>query len=168
MMATKLLLYLTTLITSHYIASFIQVGLHYCLGHKAIGNYFYRIHLTCHHDLYAKNMMVTETYLQEESSLKLFFLIPISIVAFTGYFLIPLDILFVHLATMIGSFYAHVYIHVQYHLKHSWLNQFSWFRKNRNRHIIHHQDMSKNYAVIGFIWDKLFGTYEEISLTTSR
>jgi len=51
------------------------------------------------------------------------------------------------------------HVHTQYHLNHSWLRRFGWFDRKRELHFVHHRDASKNFGVIEFVWDRVFGTY---------
>lgn len=50
------------------------------------------------------------------------------------------------------------YVHMHFHLTHSWLARFAWFRQARARHDLHH-DRDVNFMVADHFWDRLFGTY---------
>lgn len=80
--------YLATIVISHYVASFIQISLHYLLGHQTLGGLLYQ--------------------------------------------------------------------------KRPLLQRFGWFQQRRRLHLLHHTDLGKNYAVIEFGWDKVFGTYQAV------
>lgn len=56
--------------------------------------------------------------------------------------------------------FAHDYFHDQFHLKNSWWKQFSIFTNWRRLHYIHHLDMSLNFGIVFFGWDKLFKTFD--------
>lgn len=50
------------------------------------------------------------------------------------------------------------YIHMHFHLSQSWLSSYTWFRKARAAHDLHHgQDV--NFMVGDHFWDRCFGTY---------
>lgn len=59
--------------------------------------------------------------------------------------------------------FLHNYLHDSFHIKNHWLAQHSWFKGIFSRwvelHYLHHVDMSKNYGIFTFFWDRLFGTY---------
>jgi sterol desaturase/sphingolipid hydroxylase (fatty acid hydroxylase superfamily) len=41
------------------------------------------------------------------------------------------------------------------------LERFAWFRRKQQLHFVHHLHANRNFAVIDFFWDRLFGTYRE-------
>jgi sterol desaturase/sphingolipid hydroxylase (fatty acid hydroxylase superfamily) len=159
-MASKILVYTATLVLTHYIASFIQAFLHRVVAHRKFGGILRKNHLRYHHAIYSKNVMVSEKYIDEEKSLTIYYVLPATIVASIDYLLLPLDIFLIHVSALALSFYAHVYVHVQYHLKDPWLKRFEWFKKKQALHILHHKNGSKNFAVLEFLWDRAFGTFQ--------
>jgi len=63
------------------------------------------------------------------------------------------------------------YLHVEYIKPKSWLNQYSWFRRDKQLHQIHHSyygdqfSSSNNYSfggITGHLTDRLFGTFESV------
>jgi sterol desaturase/sphingolipid hydroxylase (fatty acid hydroxylase superfamily) len=55
----------------------------------------------------------------------------------------------------------HSYIHGQFHLNNSFWNKFSIFHSWKDLHYIHHLNMNSNLGIFIFVWDKLFGTFED-------
>lgn len=161
-MAATILLYLTTISITHYVASFIQAALHYLLGHRAIGGFLNKIHIYEHHGIYSKDLLVSEKYLDEEKSADYYYAIPAIILATSAYLLFPFDVFLIHISSLGLSTYAHLYLHIHYHLEDSWLKRFGWFQNKQRLHLLHHKNTAKNYAVIEFCWDRVFGTYEDI------
>lgn len=159
-MALKILVYTATLVLTHYIASFIQAFLHRVVAHRKFGGILRKNHLRYHHAIYSRNVMVSEKYIDEEKSLTIYYVLPAAIVASIDYLLLPLDIFLIHVSSLGLSFYAHVYVHVQYHLKDPWLKRFDWFNRKQALHILHHRNGSKNFAVLEFLWDRVFGTFQ--------
>lgn len=51
------------------------------------------------------------------------------------------------------------YFHKAFHLPHSWLQNYAWFRKLTRLHDIHHYRVA-NYGIVFFFMDRLFGTYK--------
>ena len=159
-MTLKIAVYAVTLILTHYIASFIQASLHCVVAHRKFGGVLRKNHLRYHHAIYSKNVMVSEKYIDEEKSLTIYYVLPATIIASIDYLLLPLDIFLIHVSALALSFYAHVYVHVQYHLRDPWMKRFEWFNRKQALHILHHKNGSKNFAVLEFLWDKVFGTFQ--------
>jgi len=161
-------LYIATAVITHYVASFIQASLHRLVAHRKIGGPLRKNHLRYHHAIYSRGAMVSEMYIDEEKSLTIYYVIPAAILASVDYLLLPLGIFLVHISSLTLSFYAHVYVHVQYHLKNPWLKRFEWFRRKQQLHILHHKDGSMNFAVLEFFWDRVFGTYRGARVELKR
>ena len=155
----RILAYALAVLLTYYLASFVQAFLHYLVGHSVFGRSLHQTHVRSHHGLYANDVLASDLYSDEEDSLTSYYVIPTVILVALAYFLLPLDILLVHFGSLALAFYAHVYLHVHYHLTNSWLKRFEWFRRKQRLHYVHHADMSKNFAVVEFFWDRVFGTY---------
>ena len=167
-MALLIASYLATLVVTHYLASFIQMSLHYLLGHqRRLGSYFHRNHLMYHHALYSKRIMVSGKYVPEEKTFMFYYIIPAVALAAAASSLLPYDLLILHVSVLSLSYAAHIYLHTHYHLSDTWLRRFRWFRKKQQLHVLHHKDMSKNLALIDFVWDRIFGSYEDVAANTS-
>ena len=57
--------------------SFAQTLMHYKLGHHPIGGKFFRNHINFHHTYYAKDHLVSSTYLGDEGNNTPFFFVPV-------------------------------------------------------------------------------------------
>lgn len=154
-------LILATVLTTHLIISFAQTLMHSKLGHHRLGGRFFRNHITFHHTYYAKDHLVSATYLAEEGNNTPYFLIPVSLVVAVTYFLLPLELFVSEVATCSLSFYAHVFFDKEYHREGSRLRHFAWFRRKQELHFVHHRHPDSNFAVIDFFWDRLLGTYRD-------
>ena len=161
----RAILYLMTFLLTHHAASIIQLSLHRVLGHRKKCGYISRIHADEHHGIYSRNLLVSESYLDEAKSVDYFYAIPILLLAACVFLLVPLDIFLVHIATLSLSTFAHFYLHVQYHLRNTWLKRYQWFKRKQRLHLLHHRDMTRNYAVIEFFWDRVLGTFEDAPAT---
>ena len=51
------------------------------------------------------------------------------------------------------------YIHSAYHIPNHWLNRYSWFRRDKRRHLQHHIDPSVNYGIATHFTDIIMGSY---------
>src|SRR5256885_11330697 len=119
----------------------------------------HRIHMLEHHGIYSGDALVADTYSDEEKSATAYDAAPAVALGGAAYATLPLDIFVVLVAALSASYAAHVYVPTQYQLNHSWLRRFGWFHRKRELHFVHHRDASKNFGVIEFVWDRVFGTY---------
>lgn len=152
-------LFAVTAIATHLVMSFSQALMHYKLGHHPMGGTFFRNHLNFHHTYYAKDHLVSPTYLGDEGNNTPFFFIPVLLAGACTYFVLPLDLFAVAVVACAASFYAHVFFDKEYHVEGSRLERFAWFRRKRALHFVHHRHADANFAVIDTFWDRVLGTY---------
>jgi sterol desaturase/sphingolipid hydroxylase (fatty acid hydroxylase superfamily) len=156
----RILLYLATVIATHYVGSFLQASLHAVLGHRTVGGRLYWNHTLHHHANYSRRM-VSERYLDEDASNTPFYVLPsLATVAF-AFVLLPPDLAVVLTVSLAAHFAAQVYLHTHYHLKGTWLGRFAWFRRRQVLHFEHHRHVSANFSIVEPLWDRLFGTFRE-------
>jgi hypothetical protein len=159
LLVPQLSLYLLTAIGTHLLVSFAQTVFHYKLGHHPMGRKFFRNHINFHHTHYAKDHLVSKTYLGDEGNNTPYFLIPVFMVGACTYFVLPLDLFVVQALACAASFGAHVFFDNEYHVEGSRLHRFAWFRRKQELHFVHHRHANTNFGVIHFFWDRLIGTY---------
>jgi sterol desaturase/sphingolipid hydroxylase (fatty acid hydroxylase superfamily) len=155
----KVLLFAVTAIATHLVMSFSQTLMHYKLGHHPMGGKFFRNHVNFHHAYYAKDHLVSPTYLGDEGNNTPFFFIPVLLAGACTYFVLPLDLFAVAVVACAASFYAHVFFDKEYHVEGSRLERFAWFGRKRELHFVHHRHADANFAVIDTFWDRVLGTY---------
>lgn len=164
-----LILFLATLYTE-FVGYFIHRALH--VG--ALGC-FSRMHMGHHDDLYpAGSPMRTDTYVYPKRTVLLRiagqeWVIPIAVVSlpflvilyFIGISL--LYIAFGSVASIVWAWLGLSYMHKSYHLKDFWMAKErtlgKWYKGVRRLHDIHHHDMSHNYGITFFWFDKLAETF---------
>lgn len=145
----------------HALAGLTQNLLHRWLGHAPAGAALHRIHVEMHHTIYTAVRMRSRRYEDAEITLTPLYLIPAFALAMLFLWLMPL---FHAIAVTLGiaaSFAAHVYVHAQYHVRGSWLQRYPWFRRGRLLHAVHHRDTTKNFSLIDYSWDRVFGTFRD-------
>jgi len=157
---SDLLPMLSMTLLGHACASLTQSLLHRWLGHTAAGGALSRIHRSSHHAVYTPARMVSKRYDDGESSLTALYVVPAATLAGFFLWLLPFPLAACLALGITASFAAHVYVHEQYHLSESKLRRYSWFRGRRLLHAIHHRDGTKNFGLIDFFWDRLFGTFQ--------
>lgn len=59
-------------------------------------------------------------------------------------------------------FWWNWWIHRSYHQPNHWLNNYSWFQLEKNRHFIHHYNQQSNYGIASHFMDKIFNTWIDI------
>ncbi len=156
-----------TAVCTHLVVSGGQTFLHYSLGHHRVGGVFFRNHIKFHHGFYTKGHLVSSTQHPNDGNNTPYFLIPTTLVAVAMFFLLPLDYFIVVAASSAASFYVHVYFDREYHIPDSKFARFAWFRHMQQLHFVHHLHANRNFAVIDFYWDRLFGTFRTFDRDTT-
>jgi hypothetical protein len=129
--------------------------MHRWLGHRRVGGIFFRNHIKFHHTIYAKGHLVSSACRGEEGNNTPYFLIPTGLLGLAAFLVLPLGLFLTLALAAAASFYAHVHLDKAYHVKGSWLERFTWFRRKRQLHFVHHLHSNCNFAVIDFFWDRL-------------
>ena len=135
--------------------------------HQKWSGFFYRAHHNHHYIQYPPNDFFSEAYRSagKDNSGKFFILafLPMIIGWFVFVFLahISLVIGIGVIIEMVIIGLAHDILHDAFHIQNHWLNKFAIFRRWVELHKIHHIDVSKNYGIFDFLWDRVFGTFEK-------
>jgi len=157
---TRIIEFGVAVVVTHYLACFIQTVLHARLGHHRSGGHFFRAHLRNHHAIYSR-VFTAVRYVGEDQSLTAYYLMPIGLCSAVAFWLLPTALAATVVAAFLASLGLHVYLHVQYHLDHSILDSFRWFRRRQRLHRVHHEQPNRNFGVVEFFWDRVLGTYSE-------
>jgi cytochrome P450 len=152
-------MYAVVAVATYGFTAWMQAFFHQRFGHRPAGRWLFRNHVRFHHTIY-RRMLTTPRYLDEERSNTAFYVLPIATASAIAYLLLPGDMFVVVAASMIATYLAHIYVHVQFHITNSWLERFHWFLRLQRLHSVHHADMSKNHAILMPFWDRVFGTYQ--------
>ena len=159
-MFLEILTHLVVAIATYYGASFIQTLFHRIFGHTRRITKLYDVHVGGHHAQYAPQML-TNRWIRTEQHITWYYAIPFTPMALTAYWLFPLSLFVVHLLALALAIWWHVFLHRQYHVRGVWLERFEWFREKRRLHFVHHKRPRRNYAIVEYGWDRLFGTFED-------
>jgi sterol desaturase/sphingolipid hydroxylase (fatty acid hydroxylase superfamily) len=155
------LIFLGTAVSTYYVMAIVQTLLHRVFGHRNRIRKIFVNHAMGHHAKYRKNTLLADNYVDSETHVMFYYLIPVAIIAI-GVFLIGGPLLLPAYLLGVGvAFWLHLYLHEQYHLAHSPLRRFRWFRRKRELHFVHHRHVNRNYAIVEFWIDRLIGTLEE-------
>jgi fatty acid hydroxylase family protein len=140
-------------------ASFAQAVLHRWVGHGGLIGSIRRSHIRSHHSIFKGRNFEAERYAEEEKSVSHAF-VPIAIaIGLLACWLLPLELAVAALLSLVVTYGAHVYLHEHFHLTGSWLMRFSWFRRLKELHRIHHSNPRRNFGVLDHASDRLFGTF---------
>ena len=128
---------------------------------------FHVKHMTHHEVLYPADDFFSEEYRSagKDSTFWTFALmgLPILIVppvaAWMG--LVSLTTGFILMAEVILLGVAHDVIHDKLHIKDTLLKYFPTFQKWVKLHQVHHVDMTKNFGIFSFVWDRVFKTLKQ-------
>ena len=156
--------YLIVCALGYLASSFVGYWVHRAL-HDERSGIFYRSHMKHHLVLYPPGKMVSEKYrepLWHERGFALFtvpFLVIVTcLFASVSLLNLPLGYACAITITILVQGTINDVVHDAFHLKRSWLNKLPLFKSMRVRHLVHHVDMSKNYDIVGSVWDLIFGT----------
>lgn len=163
MMAVLLAIILTFLVTTLF-----GHVVHWCLHQPWLGA-VNNSHMTHHLRLYPADDFTSEVYRNagKDSTPKFFAVAAIPLVvtpiilAVLGVFTWPITLTVLAVEALMG--FLHNYLHDSFHIKNHWLGRVpvlgGIFHRWIELHYLHHVDMSKNYGIFTFFWDRLFGTY---------
>lgn len=148
-----------------FITTFLGYWVHWAF-HQPWSLRFYHAHMNHHQIQYPPADFLSETYrgAGRDSTVILFaiafapVLLTIALLTLFGFF--SLTTCIISLASLAVWGFAHDYFHDQFHLTNTFWKKFAFFIKLRSTHYLHHLDMSKNYGIVFFQWDKLFKTYD--------
>lgn len=163
------MIYLISFICVFFITNLLGHFIHWLL-HQEWAGFLNKAHMTHHLILYPSHDYLSEKYREPESkdSTPKFFAIaaiPILITPIILYFvgILPLlcAILCVLETLIIGA--IDYYIHDWFHVRNHWINKVpvikNMFKKWNKLHYLHHIDMTKNFGIYNFFWDKIFKSY---------
>lgn len=161
------MLFLIVLIVSFVIATFFGHWIHWALHQRWLGA-FNKGHMDHHTKQYPPSDLVSEKYRASKwyhSGIFLFTPAFIFLLAGLG---IPAHLLGLPLwgigvfgGVMLFFGLLNDYVHDNMHVEDHWLTRFTWFRRARTTHFVHHRNMKKNFGIFIFTWDRVFGTYRE-------
>ncbi len=157
----KLWIFLSVAVGTYYLMSVLQTVLHRYYGHTNRIRKVYSAHALGHHGHYHRNNLQTENFVDLESHALNYYGIPIAVVAALAYLVGGTLVMIANLIGVFVTFRWHLYLHEHYHLIDSPLERFTWFRKKRALHFVHHRDARHNFAVVEFWIDSLMGTRKE-------
>jgi len=158
------MLLLLTILASFVIASFFGHVVHWAIHQKWAGP-AYKGHMEHHLDLYPVGKLTSDKYRTAKwyHSGPLLFTPPLLVIlaVFGGLLWVlgaPHWMVGVLGICIIAFALFNDYVHDSFHVrKHAW-GHFKWYKRLRRLHFLHHHDMTVNYGIISFVWDRVFGS----------
>lgn len=158
-----------TLVIVYFITTLFGYIVHWCF-HQSWAGKIRQSHLT-HHNLYSGKDYLSESYRDagKDNTFRLFVIPSILLFALpiVLYFLhiMPLYLVIISVIEMLFIGWLHNYLHDAFHVSNHWLNKINCikfiFDALSHAHYVHHSDMSKNFGICTFVWDRLFHTYNK-------
>lgn len=134
--------------------------------HQPWSRWFYNAHMNHHQKQYPANDFLSEEYRSagKDDTAILFGIVfaPI-ILSFVVMMVVGFMSVLTGLTCLISLLtcgWLHDYVHNQFHLQNSWMDQLPFFVILRQLHRIHHFNMQSNFGILMFSWDKLFNTFD--------
>ena len=160
---------LTAMIT-FFIASLFGYSVHRLL-HQPWAGFLNRKHMTHHLKLYPPTDYLSDKYRRagKDNTLTIFALAAVPVVlapivlGLCG--IISWLMVIVSIIVMALMSFLHDYLHDSFHIRNHFLTRAPLIKHLFNRwnelHYLHHVDMTKNYGIFLFHWDKIMGTYKK-------
>jgi sterol desaturase/sphingolipid hydroxylase (fatty acid hydroxylase superfamily) len=134
--------------------------------HRKESKDFNQSHMTHHEKLYPPEDFFSDVYRDagKDATPKFFVIAAIpmllSVVFFWLIGVISLFVCVVVMLEMIGIGLIDNYLHDAFHIRNHWLNRVplvrTWYAKLVKYHYLHHCDMTRNYGIFNFMWDRIF------------
>ena len=162
---------LITIIICFLVTTLFGHSVHWALHQTWTGS-VHNAHMTHHLKLYPPSDYTSEVYREAgaDSTPKFFALAAIPLILTpiilwaTG--VVSLSIMITALVVEGLMGFLHNYLHDAFHIKKHWLYGIPFlgviFGKWVATHYLHHVDMSKNFGIFTFHWDKIFGTHWKV------
>lgn len=151
-------------IVSLVLSNFLGYWIHRALHQKWAGP-FHRAHMQHHLELYPTGKLTSPTYRKAHWYNRgpfLFtppFIVLVSIAAGIAHLLDAPMWTVVEIAAIFVAFgFVNDWVHDTFHLQKHPLQRIRYYRRIRIAHFIHHADMSKNFGIVSYEWDRVFGT----------
>lgn len=147
-----------------FVLTFLGYGFHW-MFHQPWSGRFFKAHMNHHTKQYPPSDFYSDEYRDpgKDNTVWLFALvfspIVLTMIALTVTGTVSLFMGLAILAEMGIIGWLNNSLHDSFHLRNSFWDKFPFFEKLRKLHFEHHVDMSKNFGIFSFIWDKIFGTY---------
>lgn len=156
---------ISILVATGFSTTFLGYWIHFAF-HQPWSLWFYRAHMNHHQIQYPSIDFYSDRYRSagKDNTTTLFLIAAIPVVLF-----LLLSILFglISISTLLlvagGTCFwgfLHDHFHDHFHIATSPWSKLPLFRNWRKLHYVHHLNMSLNYGIIFFYWDKLFKTYD--------
>ncbi len=146
---------------TYYFAAIVQTILHRLFGHHDRIHKVYEIHAKGHHGKYPPHRLMTDQWIESEQHTMWYYAIVFVPIAVLVAWCFGPWIFLAHVTSLLFAIWWHLYLHEQYHLKHSAWEFFRWFRKKRALHFIHHREVRTNYAIVEYWIDRILGTRKD-------
>jgi sterol desaturase/sphingolipid hydroxylase (fatty acid hydroxylase superfamily) len=156
----NLVYYIAVAVATYYAASFVQVAFHRLLGHTRRIAKFHDVHVGGHHAQYSRQLLSNQ-WIPTEQHITWYYTIPFTPMVLIAFWLLPMGLFIAHILVLAFTVWWHVFLHRQYHVRGVWFERFRWFREKRRLHFLHHERPQKNYAIVEYVWDRLFGTFTD-------
>jgi len=156
---SRVLLYLCVGVITYYGASLIQTLFHRFFGHSRRIGKLYEVYVGGHHAQYAPQLP-SDRWIRSERHITWYYAIPFTPMVLMVFWLLPGSLFVVHMLSLAFTIWWHVFVHRQYHVRGVWPERFERFRNKRRLHFVHHMRPRRNYAIVEYVWDRSFATFD--------
>lgn len=160
----NILSFLSAVVGTYYLMAIIQTVLHRIFGHKNRIKRIFTNHAIGHHSKYPLHALQTERYIDSETYVMFYYLVPTALIGVGVYLAGGGVVLGGYAIGVVFAFWWHLFLHKHYHLAKSPLDRYGWFRHKRALHFVHHRHVRKNYAIVEYWIDHMMGTREDAAV----
>ena len=144
-----------TLIGGYYSYLSMEYWVHR-LSHQKWSGYIYRLHMDHHLNSYPPQKTIDDPpykitdkhYLLTKGTIG--YALPVSSIVISIYYFVPDYYNYLLILEFIGLLLMSNHLHEQYHIKGSYLEDYTWFLRNRKYHETHHRSFRYNFMLGGF------------------
>ncbi len=145
---------------TYYVTTLVQTVFHRWFGHHRRLDAVYENHVAGHHRDYPASRLMADDWIVAERHVMWYYALPLLPLSVLAAWALPWPLFTLHVAALAFTIWWHLYLHMHYHLNSTPWARFRWFREKRTLHLRHHVSHHRNYAIIEFFWDRLFGSYD--------
>lgn len=163
-MVVEFLKFIFAVAATYFFSTFIGYFIHK-LFHQSWAGFTNRAHMTHHIFKYPPKNLISDEYRSAGKDNTVIYFIPVVVTMLSAIawgqhigWLSLFYAIFISVEIVVVSL-LHEFVHASFHLERSIFHCWPGYGRLRELHFIHHSNMKKNFGILDFIWDYVFGTF---------
>lgn len=134
------------------------------LAHWPKAGKIFRDHLFHHAKAYPPSRYLSESYIGDfKTSFVPFFVPAFLVLNGAAFFALSLPMFLTFLVISSAVSCLNVYLHDSFHIEGHPLRKFSWYRRLQEEHLVHHENVKRNFGIYFFFFDRVLGSYARMA-----